>query len=289
MGILGMRFFAWMPLILVATSVSGESVEWTAAYDLYQRTEYEQSVSQLLAIKEKDAAVLQLIGRDYYMMAEFKKATDFLEKASGLEPNDAETLLWLGRAWGRRAETANFLTAPGYATKARQFFEKSLAVDPNNREAVGDLFDFYVEAPGFLGGGHNKAEALAERVSKTDPAEGHYFLAQLEQHRNAYAAAEKHLRDAVELAPYRVGHFLDLAKFLAARGRTQESDAVFEKAAEIAPDSPRLLFERASVLIKTNRNPEEARRLLHRYLKSPLTPNDPSRRDAEALLKKIGA
>jgi tetratricopeptide (TPR) repeat protein len=289
MGILGMRLFRWLPIVLAAMFVRGESVEWTVAYDLYQRTEYEQSLSQLLALKEKDAAVLQLIGRNYYMMAESKKATDYLEKAAELKPNDAETLLWLGRAWGRRAETANFLTAPGYATKARQFFEKSLAIDPNNREAVGDLFDFYVEAPGFLGGGHNKAEALAERVSKTDPAEGHYYLAQLETRRNAFDAAERHLRDAVELAPYQIGHFLDLAKFLATRGRTNESDDLFEKATEIAPDNPRLLFERASVLIKTNRNPEEARRLLHRYLKSPLTPNDPSRRDAEALLKKIGA
>ena len=53
--------------------------------------------------------------------------------------------------------------------------------------------------------------------------------------------------------------------------------------------SPHLLFERAATLIKTNRNPDEARRLLHQYLKSPLTPKDPSRHEAEALLKKIGA
>ena len=284
-----MRPHLWLPLILAAALVRGESVEWTEAYELYQRTEYERSLSQLLALKEKDAAVLQLIGRDYYMLAEYKKATETLEKASELKPNDAQTLLWLGRAWGRRAETGSFLNAPGYATKARQFFEKALAIDPNNREGVGDLFDFYMDAPGFLGGGQHKAEALAERVSKSDPAEGHYYLAQLEMRRNAYDAAERHLRDAVELAPYQVGRFMDLAKFLATRGRTKESDAVFQKAEEIAPDNPRLLFERASILVKTNRNPDEARRLLHRYLKSPLTPNDPSRHDAEELLKKIGA
>jgi len=284
-----MRLHVWLPLVLAAALVRGESVEWANAYDLYQRTEYQRSLSQLLALKEKDAAALQLIGRDYYMLAEFKKATDNLEKASALKPNDAETLLWLGRAWGRRAETASFLTAPGYATKARQFFEKSLAIDPNNRDAIGDLFDFYMEAPGFLGGGKNKAEALAQKVSKTDPAEGDYYFAQLELRHNAYDAAERHLRDAVEAAPYQVGRFLDLAKFLATRGRTKESDEVFEKAAQIDPGNPRLLFERASVLIKTNRNPDEARRLLHRYLKAPLTPNDPSRHEAEALLKKIGA
>src|SRR5216683_5062384 len=96
------RLYIWLPLILAAGLVRGESVEWTDAYELYQRTEYERSLSQLLALKDKDAAVLELIGRNYYMLAEFKKATDTLEKAAELKPNDARILLWMGRAWGRR-------------------------------------------------------------------------------------------------------------------------------------------------------------------------------------------
>ena len=102
-----MRYTAWILLFLAAGLVHGESAEWTNAYDLYQRTQYEKSLAQLVALKEKDAAVHQLIGRNYYMLAEYKKATDALEKANDLKPNDSETLLWLGRAWGRRAETAS--------------------------------------------------------------------------------------------------------------------------------------------------------------------------------------
>ena len=71
-------------------------------------------------------------------------------------------LNWLGRAYGRRAETSNPFTAPGYASKARQMFEKSVALDPSNKEATGDLLDFYLEAPGFMGGGYEKAEALVK-------------------------------------------------------------------------------------------------------------------------------
>jgi tetratricopeptide (TPR) repeat protein len=284
-----MRHFFWVGLVLAMGLAHAESAEWTTAYDLYQRTEYQKSLAQLSAVQQKDASILRLTGRNYYMLAEYKKATEALESALALKPNDSETLLWLGRAWGRRAETANFLTAPGYATKARQYFEKSIAIDPANRDTISDLFDFYMEAPGFLGGGRDKAEALAARVAKSDPAEGLYYQAQLDLRRNAYDSAEQHLRDAVELAPYQIGRFLDLAKFLATRGRLKESDALFEKAAEIDPSNPRLLFDRASTLIKENRNRDEAKKLLQQYLKSPLTPDDPSRREAEALLKKIGA
>ncbi|MEQ1885879.1 MAG: tetratricopeptide repeat protein [Bryobacteraceae bacterium] len=288
---MGKRGTFWAILVLASGLAQAASVEWTNAYDLYQRTEYEKSLTVLQSIQERDRDpdVLLLIGRNFYMMAEFKKATEVLEKAVLLKADDAETYLWLGRAWGRRAETANFLTAPGYATKARQFFEKSLALDPKNRDTIGDLFDFYMEAPGFLGGGKDKAEALAARVAKMDAAEGHYYQAQIDARRNALDSAEKHLRQAVELAPYQPGRLLDLAKFLATRGRTKESDAFFEKAAKIDPANPGLLFERAEILIKTNRNTDEARRLLQQYLKSPLKPTDPSRREAEALLKKIGA
>jgi hypothetical protein len=47
------------------------------------------------------------------------------------------------------------------------------------------------------------------------------------------------------------------------------------------------MFDRASLYIKQRRNLAEARALLERYLRLPLTPNDPPRDRAELLLKKI--
>ena len=130
-------------------------------------------------------------------------------------------------------------------------FERAVALDPANREAVGDLFDYYLGAPGFLGGGANKAEALAAKVAQRDPAEGHYYQAQLDEHRKEYDSAEQHLRTAVELAPRQVGRVIDLAKYLASAGRTKESDALFEQAERIAPENPRVIFERASAYVKS--------------------------------------
>jgi tetratricopeptide (TPR) repeat protein len=263
------------------------SVEWVRAHELYQRTEYSQSLVQLLALSPKDAATLQLMGQNYFMLGEYKKATELLEKAAAVAPDDAQPLLWLGRAYGRRAETSNLFSAPGYATKARQMFERAVAVDPSNQAAVGDLFDFYLDAPGFLGGGQNKAEALAARVSQKDPAEGLYLQAQIDDRRNQFDSAEEKLRRAIEIAPAQPGRFLELAKFLARRGRFAESEAMFEEAARLAPNNPHQMFDRASVYIKQRRNLAQARVLLERYLRLPLTPNDPPRDRAELLLKKI--
>jgi len=229
------------------------------------------------------------MGQDYFGLAEYKQATESLEKAVALAPSNPECFLWLGRAFGRRAETSNPFSAPGFASKARQMFEKAVALVPANREAVGDLFDYYLGAPGFLGGGENKAEALASKVAQHDPAEGHYYQAQLDDHRKQYDSAERHLRAAMELAPRQVGRVVALARYLAAHGQTKESDALFEQAQKIAPEDPHVIYERASAYVKSGRNLDEARKLLHRYLQSPITPDDPPKSEAQSLLRKIGA
>jgi tetratricopeptide (TPR) repeat protein len=276
-------------LLLTSLASAAESLAWTRAHELYQRTDYAGSLRELLATSERDAAVHLLMGQDYFGLAEYKQATDSLEKAVALAPTNPECFLWLGRAYGRRAETSNPFSAPGYASRSRQMFERAVTLDPANREAVGDLFDYYLGAPGFLGGGETKAEALAAKVAQRDPAEGHYYQAQLDDRRKQYDAAEKHLRAAMDLAPRQVGRIVALARYLALHGRAKESDALFDQAERIAPEDPHVIYERASAYVKSGRNLDEARRLLRRYLQAPITPNDPPKSDAQSLLRKIGA
>ncbi len=257
------------------------------ARSLFDRTEYQQSVDLLMAGPQQDAATLQLIGQNYFMLGEYKKSTDALEKAAALAPSNAKLFDWLGRAYGRRAETANFFTAPGYASKARQMFEQSVRLDPANKDAAGDLLDFYLDAPGFLGGGFDKAETLAHQIGQYDPAEEHYAEAIIDEHRRDYAGAEEQFRRAVDLAPRQVSRFISLARYLARHGKVKESDALFAQAASMDPHNLRVAFARAQTYIEQRRNLDQARQLLQKYLHATLTPDDPPREQAEALLKKI--
>ena len=294
MGKLGSLSYCRTALLATLTLLSFSAwaqpgPEWAHAYDLYQATNYEGSLAVLSSPSPNDAAALQLKGQNHFMMGDYKQASEALESACNLTPHSSVCWNWLGRAYGRRAETGNPITAPGNASKARQYFERAVQLDPANREAAGDLFDYYLEAPGFLGGGEQKAEALAAKMAGRDAAEAHYYRALIAERHKQYDTAEQHFRTALEIAPKQVGHLINLASFLAVRGRHKESDALFEEAAKIAPANPRVPFERASAYIKTMRNLGEARRLLQEYMRSPLTPNDPPKTEAEALLKKIGA
>ncbi len=273
------------PLCFSVFSTPARAQANRKAEELYSKTEYKASL-ELLDKDSRDAGVENLIGRDYFMMGDFKKAVDFFCSAATIDPSNSDYALWLGRAWGRRAETSNSLLAPGYASKARRWFEEAVRRNSRNQEALSDLFDYYLEAPGFLGGGFDKAQRVASQIASVDPAEGFFARARLAEHQREYGTAEAQLRHAIELAPLQIGRVLDLAKFLAKEGRTQESDALFSRAEKMAPNTPKVWYARAETLIKQNRNLPEARELLQKYLQSQVTPNDPSKQDAERLLKR---
>ena len=185
--------------------------ELDLAHKLYNLTEFQRSLEVLHAVPNKDAAVYALMGRDYYGQGEFKKATESLEKAVALEPGNSDYNLWLGRAYGRRAETSSMVTAPGFASKARQFFERAAQLNPYNLDAQSDLFEYYLEAPGFLGGGFDKASATAAQIARINPAEGHWAQAKLAEKRKRIlqrgSAIPAGLRDCppTDRTPHRSG------------------------------------------------------------------------------------
>ena len=280
-----MRFIAVSLIITLSLFAAGPELE--RARHLYEITEYDASLKVLQSIPLKDGEVHALMGRDYLMSGEFKKATDALEKAVAAEPNNSDYVLWLGRAYGRRAETSNPFSALGQGTKARQYFERAVQLNPRNIEALNDLLEFQMEAPGFMGGGLDKARSTIARISQVDPSEGHWAQSTLDEKRKEFGSAEEHLRRALELAPQQVGRLSDLARFLYKQGRYQEADQTFARAEQLAPTNVKLLYVRAESYVKSGRNLQVARDLLQRYLKSTISPEDPPKADARRLLRQI--
>jgi Flp pilus assembly protein TadD len=270
---------------MAAAVVFGAADVVGQADQLYRHTDYQGSLRLLAAEHKPTAEIYSLMGKNQFMLGDYKKALEVFEKAAAMEPANSEYQLWLGRAYGRRAETGGWLGASGYAVKARQCFEKAVALDPHNREALNDLFDYYLNAPSLLGGGMDKAEAISRRTASDRPAEAEFEQAQLAEHRKQYDAAEAHLRRAVQFAPRETGRLVDLARFLAKRGRLEESDSHFTAAERLAPHDPQVTFAEAQTNIENRRNLDRARALLQQYLVSDVTPDDPPKQNAQQLLR----
>jgi Flp pilus assembly protein TadD len=226
-------------LLLVLPALFGQD-PLSRGEELYRRTEYSASLAIVAKIAKPGGAAYALAGRNYFMLGDYKKAAEAFQKALALDPAKSEYAHWLGRSFARRAETSAPFLGSMYASKARAYFEKAVALDPNNEAALRDLFDYYLEAPGFRGGGYDKAQAIAQRIAERNPAEGQYAQSELAGQRKQFDTAEEQLRGAMALSQREVGRVLDLARYLAKRGLIQESEAMFDKAEQLAPNSPKV-------------------------------------------------
>jgi tetratricopeptide (TPR) repeat protein len=95
------------------------------------------------------------------------------EAATEARPDDGKAWLWLGNAYGRKAIEVGMLSKPKWAGKCREAYEKSVAVAPGDPDARLALMQFYLQAPGFMGGGVDKAQAQADALATIGPAWGH--------------------------------------------------------------------------------------------------------------------
>jgi tetratricopeptide (TPR) repeat protein len=257
------------------------------AQELYRKTEYGRAIEVLRALDEKDAAAYALLGKACFMDGQYKRAVANLEAAVKEDGLNSEYYDWLGRAYGRLAEGSSFLSALGYAKKTVRAFERAVELDPSNLEALSDVFEYYLEAPGMVGGGLDKAEATAKHFAGLNAAEYHWARARLAEKRKDFETAERAYRAALAANPNEVGRALDLAAFLSSRGKYGESDALFRASEDNYPHAPKVLYARASSYVQSKRRLDEAEVLLNRYLALQTTPEDPSRLETAALLKSI--
>lgn len=225
------------------------------------------------------AAAAYASGIEHYTAADYKKAQQAFAQAVEADPGNADYRLWLGRAYGRRAESNSglkMLASYGLARKARACFERAAALDGNNLAALESLFRYYIEAPAIVGGGASKAFAAAQQIAALNPAAGARAWAAYREAKEDFTAAEAALEEARRLQPEAVGHLLGHASFLARRGRSEEADALFAVALRREPDNPSVWLARAKALLRGKRKSRygEARGLLRRYLETPLAEPD---------------
>ena len=277
-------FTASIPLVTFGRS---PGPELSRAEEVYRKGEYGRAIDLLRALDERDAAVYALLGKAWFMQGQYKQAVADLDKAIAIDSLNSDYYDWLGRAYGRLAEGSSVLSALGYAKKTVRAFERAVELDPSNLEALSDVFEYYLQAPGMVGGGLEKAENIAGRFAGLKAAEYHWARARLAEKRKDFATAEREFREAFATDPNEVGRALDLAAFLSSRGRYGESDALFRTAGDNYPRSPKVLYARAAAYIQSKRKLDEAEALLDRYLALQTTPEDPSRPEAAALLKSV--
>ncbi len=191
------------------------------------------------------------------------------------------TQLWLGRAYGMKARHAGPIAGFALARKVHAAFETAVQLNPSNVDALSDLGEYYVDAPSIVGGGDDKARALAARMLPRFPSDAHRILALLAESNKDLPTAESEFKLAIASARAAEGHtlaeaqsggWIDLAHFYQGQNRTDEAIAAVRSALAldraIPPDRAHgpLLVDAASILTAAHREPALAERCLREYL-----------------------
>jgi tetratricopeptide (TPR) repeat protein len=257
-------------LCAVAVTVPRQLAAANPAADDLAQGKVDEAIASLektISASPNDAASYTLLCRAYYAVENWDRAVTACEKAVSLEPNNSMYHLWLGRAYGEKADHSGVFSAMSLAKKVHTEFETAIKLDPHNLEARSDVSEFYVEAPGMVGGGIDKAEAQAQALEKVSPAKAHWIRGRIAEKKKDQATAEKEYRAAIQ-AHDSAETWLDLASFYRRNSRWDAMEDAINHAVSGKVDRPEVLVEAAETLLRAGRNLPKAAGLVRQYSNS---------------------
>jgi tetratricopeptide (TPR) repeat protein len=229
-----------------------------------------------LKASPSDAALYHSLTRAYFALQDWDHAISNGEKSVALASDNSDYHLWLGRAYGEKADRVNPFSAASLAGKLRKEFERAVALNPNNVEARTDLAEFYLDAPGIVGGGQDKARAQAEALTHLSPEKAHYLRGRLAEKNKDVASAEKEYRAAIEASGGNANDWLNLALLYKHQNRFEDMEKALTHATAAKEGQNEILVEAGEILMKTGRSLPAAADLVRRYINSgPPTEKSP--------------
>jgi Flp pilus assembly protein TadD len=225
-------------------------------------------LQEALSANPQDAQAHNLLCRVYYQEERWSDAVRECQTAVQLDHNNSEYHDWLGRVYGEQAQRAAMLTAYGLAKKVHAEFVAAVQLDPHNVPALCDLGEFTVDAPGFLGGGLDKAGAIAAQLRPLDAGKYHWLLAKIAGKKKDPATAERELKLAIASSKAPAEAWMDLASFYGRQGDLPAMEQAVQRGrtADRAPGAA--LVDGASILLRYKRNFPLAEQMLRQYLTS---------------------
>ena len=150
-----------------------------------------------------------------------------------------------------------------------------------------DLAEYYLEAPGFLGGGDDKARKQAEAMSQYNASAAHWVKAKLLEKDKKNAEAEAEYKAAIAESKNPGGEWLNLASFYRRTDRLKEMQDAIHMAIESDKKKGNVLYEAAKLLVRSGRNFPEAAQCLRKYIAGDKKVEDAPEFQAHYLLGTI--
>jgi tetratricopeptide (TPR) repeat protein len=206
-------------------------------YEAKKPAEAKKILTQIDDDHKDYAAAQYYLGRIAYDEKQYEDAADFLAEAAEANPNVADYHFWHGAAMGMDAQQSGMMRKGMLAPKIKTAFEKTVALDPKNIEAMNSLVQFYIQAPGFMGGDLKKGLEMANRMKALDKARGAMAAAEVHLADKKPALAEAEYAALVKAEPTKMEYLIALANYYLGQKQYDKAFAVYDPLLKKEPEN----------------------------------------------------
>lgn len=221
-----------------------------------------------------DATTLYYLGRTQGRLGDWAAEIEAIRQAVAQAPSNAEYHFHLGLALSRYIDTVSALRKPGVASDIREHLIKAIELDPELLDARDALLQYELNAPGFLGGGVDKAREQAAEIARRSPAYGHVANAEIATHEDQDQAALAEYQAALKAEPRNRDAVVGLGQLYQKLKRYDEASALLSQSVREDPRNAPAQYEFGRAAALSGQHAEEGIAALHAYL-------DDGRRDED--------
>jgi tetratricopeptide (TPR) repeat protein len=203
-------------LIQVTQSVAQPADSVSQAASLIDSSRYDEAkvlLNSYLPGHPKDAKAAAYRGRLALIQDDLDNAVKWTEKALDLEESNAQYHYWMAQVYGVKAQKSGKIKQAFLAPKVKREFERAVELDPKLIPARLGLLQYYLAAPGIMGGSKEKAAEQVQKIKDLDSLQGRFATIMLYENNNEndkaraeYLALIKDYPDSVNYK-YQLGYF----------------------------------------------------------------------------------
>jgi tetratricopeptide (TPR) repeat protein len=258
------------------TATGTKSDEGVRLFDARRLAEARPVLEEAVAEDAGDARAASYLGRVLLAEGDADRAAEWMAKSVALEESNAEYHLWLGRAYGSQAMRASVLKQPALARKVKKEFERASQLDPDNLEARFGLIEFYLRAPGVLGGSRKKAEEQAREIRKRNGLEGYRAFGRLAEYAKDFDQAFREYGRAAAEFPDQAAPSYWIGALHARNKEYAKAFEVYEKLLERDPRQMAACYEIGRVAVLSGQRLERGEECLKLYLQHDPLSDEPT-------------
>jgi tetratricopeptide (TPR) repeat protein len=239
-------------ILLIVVAVYGVAQVDSTGIELINQKKYSEAQSffeSAVRKNKKDAEGHYYLSLSLMLQQKFDDAEDEVNEAIDVNDNIARYHLLRGQILGQKAMTANMFSQGLLAPKIKNAFLRASELDPANIEARQALYNYYVLAPGIMGGSEEKAFEQAMAVVKLDAFRGYLMCANYYGRvKKDTVEAEKQIKKAIAADPERGSGYKQLGYLYMNWKRFDDARVQMQKYIETEPKNPDSYDSYADVL-----------------------------------------